>query len=49
MKLLGKTIAQLQGGFTASNGSMVAVSNSDHKPAYYDGSNWKYVFDNSNV
>ena len=49
MKLLGKTIAQLQGGFTASNGSMVAVSNSGHKPAYYDGSNWKYVFDNSNV
>ena len=49
MKLLGKTIAQLQGGFTASNGSMVAVSDSGHKPAYYDGSNWKYVFDNSNV
>ena len=49
MKLLGKTIAQLRGGFTASNGSMVAVSDSGHKPAYYDGSNWKYVFDNSNV
>ena len=49
MKLLGKTIAQLRASFTASNGSMVAVSDSGHKPAYYDGSNWKYVFDNSNV
>lgn len=49
MKLLGKTIAQLRAGFTASNGSMVAVSDDGHKPAYYDGSNWKYVATNGNV
>ena len=49
MKLLGKTIAQLRGGFTASAGSMVAVSDNSYRPAYFDSSAWKYVHDNSSV
>ena len=49
MKLLGKTIAQLRGGFTASAGSMVAVSDNNYRPAYFDSSAWKYVHDNSSV
>tara|TARA_B100001013_G_scaffold100087_3_gene56415 strand:- start:14053 stop:17604 length:3552 start_codon:yes stop_codon:yes gene_type:complete len=42
IKLLGKTAAQLA-TFTASAGTIVAVSDNSYKPAYYDGSNWKYV------
>ncbi len=49
MKLLGKTIAQLRGGFTASAGSIVAVSDNSYRPAYFDSSAWKYVHDNSSV
>ena len=48
-RLMPKTQAQLQGGFTASSGSMVAVSDNGYKPAYYDGSNWKYVATDVNV
>lgn len=42
IKLLGKTATQLA-TFTASAGTMVAVSDNSSKPAYYDGSNWRYV------
>ena len=48
IKLLGKTAAQLA-TFTASAGTMVAVSDNSYKPAYYDGSNWRYVSDNGAV
>tara|TARA_Y100000589_G_scaffold153999_1_gene146710 strand:- start:141 stop:1823 length:1683 start_codon:yes stop_codon:yes gene_type:complete len=48
MKLQGKTVAQLQ-SFVASAGSIVAVSDNSYKPAYYNGSVWKYVVDDSNV
>ena len=48
MKLLGKTATQL-GSFVASSGSMVAVSDQGYKPAYYDGSNWKYIHNDANV
>ena len=48
MKLQGKTVAQLQ-SFVASAGSIVAVSDNSYKPAYYNGSVWKYVGDDSNV
>jgi hypothetical protein len=48
IKLLGKTAAQLA-TFTASAGTMVAVSDQSSKPAYYDGSNWRYVSDNGAV
>ena len=48
IKLLGKTATQLA-TFTASAGTMVAVSDNSSKPAYYDGSNWRYVSDNSGV
>ena len=48
MKLQGKTVAQLQ-SFVASAGSIVAVSYNSYKPAYYNGSVWKYVVDDSNV
>lgn len=48
IKLQGKTVAQLA-SFVASAGSMVAVSDNSYKPAYYNGSVWKYVGDDSNV
>ena len=48
-RLMPKTVAQLQGGFTASTGSMVSVSDNGYKPAYYNGSNWKYVATDGNV
>ena len=48
IKLQGKTTAQLA-SFVASAGSMVAVSDNSYKPAYYNGSVWKYVGDDSNV
>ena len=48
MKLLHKTVTQLQ-TFVASAGSIVAVSDAQYKPAYYDGSNWKYVGTDGNV
>ena len=48
MKLQGKTVAELQ-SFVASAGSIVAVSDNSYKPAYYNGSVWKYVVDDSNV
>ena len=48
MKLQGKTVAELQ-SFVASAGSIVAVSDNSYKPAYYNGSVWKYVGDDSNV
>jgi hypothetical protein len=48
MKLVHKTSTQLQ-TFVASAGSIVSVSNQQYKPAYYDGSNWKYVGTDQNV
>ena len=48
IKLQSKTTAQLA-SFVASAGSMVAVSDNSYKPAYYNGSVWKYVGDDSNV
>ena len=48
IKLQHKTAAQLA-YFVASAGSMVAVSDNGYKPAYYNGSVWKYVVDDSNV
>lgn len=48
MKLQSKTSTQLA-SFVASAGSIVAVSDNDFKPAYYTGSVWKYVVDDSNV
>ena len=48
IKLQGKTTAQLV-SFVASAGSMVAVTDNSYKPAYYNGSVWKYVGDDSNV
>ena len=48
IKLQHKTAAQLA-SFVASAGSMVAVSDNGYKPAYYNGSVWKYVVDDSNV
>ena len=48
IKLQSKTTAQLA-SFVASVGSMVAVSDNSYKPAYYNGSVWKYVGDDSNV
>ena len=48
IKLQSKTTAQLV-SFVASAGSMVAVSDNSYKPAYYNGSVWKYVGDDSNV
>ncbi len=34
---------------TGHAGKMVAVENQSHKPAYHDGSVWRYVHDNSTV
>tara|TARA_B100001057_G_scaffold77287_1_gene72125 strand:- start:2991 stop:3608 length:618 start_codon:yes stop_codon:yes gene_type:complete len=34
---------------THTPGLLIAISNNGHKPAYYDGSNWRYVSDNSTV
>ena len=48
IKLQGKTVAQLA-SFVASAGSIVAVTDNSYKPAYYNGSVWKYVGDDSNV
>jgi hypothetical protein len=48
MKLQNKTSAQLA-SFVASAGSIVAVSDNSYKPAYYNGSVWKYVVDDTNV
>ena len=48
IKLQHKTAAQLA-SFVASAGSMVAVSDNGYNPAYYNGSVWKYVVDDSNV
>ena len=48
IKLQSKTTAQLV-SFVASAGSIVAVSDNSYKPAYYNGSVWKYVGDDSNV
>ena len=39
--------ASLPGAGTA--GGMIFVTNGNNKPAYSDGSAWKYVFDNSTV
>lgn len=34
---------------TYTSGHMVCVQDSNYRPAYYDGSNWRYVHDNSAV
>ena len=34
---------------TNTNGLMICVSNNNYRPAYWDGSNWRYVHDNSTV
>ena len=47
MKLKGYASGSVPG--TASAGSMIAISNQGYKPAYYDGSAWRYVHDNSAV
>ena len=34
---------------TGVNGAIIAISDDSHKPAYYDGTSWKYISDNSAV
>ena len=34
---------------TYTPGLLIAISNNGYKPAYWDGSNWRYVHDNSTV
>ena len=46
MKLKSYTAASLP---TASAGSVASVSDQGYKPAYYDGSDWRYFHDNSTV
>jgi len=46
---VSKTKAQLTGGYTAASGTIVSVSDMSYKPAYYTGSAWRYVVDDSTV
>ena len=46
-KLAGYASTALPTG--AQGGDMIAISDEDYKPAYYDGTDWLYVHDNSAV
>ena len=34
---------------TGVNGAIIAISNNSYKPAYYNGSSWRYIADDSAV
>ena len=34
---------------TGVNGALISISDNNHKPAYYNGSTWKYIADDTDV
>jgi hypothetical protein len=34
---------------TGVNGALISISDNNYKPAYYNGSTWKYIADDTDV